>query len=101
MGRPFFPRCSELSKADCLHPWEAQKRPRIGWGRGQRIGAAEMPKSSVIPASSGLDTPGIDHYKPRTFRQAVSFHRSIGAPRVTIHETQTLPLTACVRTASA
>ena len=43
---------------------------------------------------SRLDTSGIGHYKPPTFRQAVSFHRSIGAPRAAIHETQTLPLTA-------
>jgi hypothetical protein len=53
-----------------------------------------VPETSVIPASSGLDTLGIGNYKPPTFRQAVSFQRSIGAPRATINETQTLPLTA-------
>ena len=55
-----------------------------------------MSKTTVFQGLRVLDTPGIGHYKPPTFRQAVSFQRSIGAPRATIHETQTLPLTASV-----
>jgi hypothetical protein len=52
---------------------------------------------AVIPGLSILDTLGIGLYKPPTFGQAVSFQRSIGASRVTIEKTQTLPLTASVR----
>jgi hypothetical protein len=59
--------------------------------------SSESPKTRVFPALPGLDTLGIGLYKPPTFGQAVSFQRSIGASRVTIEKTQTLPLTASVR----
>jgi hypothetical protein len=72
-----------------------------GERKGIGAGIAETPETTVFPGLCVLDTPGIGLYKPPTFRQAVSFQRSIGAPRAAINEIQTLPLTASVRTAGA